>query len=327
MKIFKSIFFAILLISSCGVKGPPLPPVVKSLVPIENVRIFQKGDLVIANFSIPETYSDRTLLKVKKVRIYFNFYSSDGMVGTKKFRREALKEVIELRKEERNAIFQRKIEKNSKKFLFQVEYWDSYNKKSQLSKIFEFLVKKPLPPPKDLTAEAKEDGIYLRWEAEKELKYSGFFLYFSEGKEFRKINDEPFSKNEFVFKDFSWDMNYRFKVSGIYEKLYESEDSEEVSIKPVDIFPPPPPSNLIAIPEEGFILLKWENVDCKDFEKYNVYRIEDGKRVLLTSEGVKENRFEDRSGEHGKIYSYFVTAVDRKGNESKSSNIVEERYR
>lgn len=320
------LYFLILLASSCGVKGPPLEPVLKIIPPVENAKFYQKGIFLFAEISFPRSYSDGTPLEIKKVRTYYNFYPSRKRVDLNRFLKEAISEEKKLA-DERSFILKKEIKIFPQDFKMLIFYWDSRGKKSQTSRLFEFEIKEPPKPPRNLKGEVDEDGIHLRWEVEKTLKNLGFFLYFSDGKDFKRANHEPLVNNEFVFKDFTWDKEYRFKVSSVSEKFYESDDSEEISVIPVDKFPPPAPKNLVAIPEEGFILLKWEKVEIDDLEKYNVYREENGTRELLTLNGTKETKFEDRTGGKGKIYKYFVTAVDKKGNESGQSNLVEERYR
>lgn len=318
--------FPLFLSISCGVKGPPLQPIPKLLPQVENVKIYQKGKNLLVSISFPKSYTDKTPLKIKKFKIHYNFYPQMKRVDLKKFLKESISEEMNA-PEDKNLIFKKEIKGYSQNFKILFFYWDSAGKKSPLSKLFEFEVQEPPPPPENISADVKEDGIHLRWEKVGNQKGIGFFVYLSNGKDFRRVNEEPLEKESFLFKGFSWDLEYRFRVSSVYGKFYESEDSEEISVVPVDKFPPPPPKNLIAIPEEGFILLKWEKVEVEDLEKYNVYRKEDGKEKLLTLMGVKETTFEDRAGEKGKVYKYFVTAVDRKGNESDPSNLVEERFR
>lgn len=311
--------------NSCGVKGPPLQPVPGIIPPVEKVKIYQKGGFLFVSISLPESYPDNTSLKIKKVKVYYSFYPIGKIVDLKKFLKEAKSE--ELSPEEKNIVLKKEIKDFDKSFKILIYCWDLRNKRSQPSKLFEFEVKKPPPRPENLRAEVREDGIYLKWEMGEETRDKGFFVYLFNGEEFEKLNTEPIVKKEFIFKDFAWEKEYKFRVSTVLKNIYESEDSEEISVIPVDKFPPPPPENLVAIPEEGFILLKWDGVDVPDLEKYNVYRMENGKRELLTLKGTKETFFEDREGEKGKIYKYFVTAVDKRGNESIPSNFVEERFR
>lgn len=320
------LYFLILLASYCGVKGPPLQPVLKLIPPVENAKFYQKGKFLFVEISLPVSYSDGTSLEIKKVRVHYNFYPPRKRVDLNRFLKEAISEEKKLT-DERSFILKREIKIFPQDFKMLIFYWDSRGKKSQTSRLFEFEVKEPPEPPENLKGGVDENGIHLKWRVERDRKDLGFFLYFFDGKEFKRVNSEPLLKNDFVFKDFTWDKEYRFKVNSVSEKFYESDDSEEISVIPVDKFPPPPPKNLVAIPEEGFILLKWEKVEVNDLEKYNVYRELNGERELLTLNGAKETKFEDRTGEKGKIYKYFVTAVDIKGNESNPSNLVEERYR
>ena len=99
-----------------------------------------------------------------------------------------------------------------------------------------------------------------------------------------------------------------------------------------DVFPPKAPSGLVLVPGGGFgespsIDLSWDaNLD-NDIAGYNVYRSESGAFVKINAETVAAPAFRDVHVEPGHTYSYRVTAVDQRRNESAPSVSVNESLR
>jgi fibronectin type 3 domain-containing protein len=96
-----------------------------------------------------------------------------------------------------------------------------------------------------------------------------------------------------------------------------------------DIFPPAVPTGLqAAFSGEGqkpFIDVIWAPVTNADFAGYNIFRSEDGGAAIkLNSELVKSPAYRDFSVTSGKTYTYSVSAVDVRGNESHRSEQTSE---
>ncbi len=110
----------------------------------------------------------------------------------------------------------------------------------------------------------------------------------------------------------------------------ESADSQPLAVAPRDIFPPAAPQHLqaVVIPASlqspAHIELTWAINSEPDLAGYNVYRSAQpdtfGQR--LNSELLPSPEFRDISVEVGKQFFYWVTAVDRAGNESPRSTVV-----
>src|SRR5208282_3284873 len=94
-----------------------------------------------------------------------------------------------------------------------------------------------------------------------------------------------------------------------------------------DIFPPNVPDGLQAVysgeGQQPFIDLIWAPVTNADLAGYNVYRSENGvageKFLKLKSELLKSPSYRDFAVTSGKTYTYAVSAVDVRGNESQRS--------
>jgi hypothetical protein len=110
----------------------------------------------------------------------------------------------------------------------------------------------------------------------------------------------------------------------------ESSDSAPAIVSPRDSFPPAAPQNLVAAvlagatPRSLVVDLSWSINLETDLAGYRVYRSEqqDTGRALITPDLLLAPAYRDTSVEPGHRYWYFVTAVDRAGNESEASAAV-----
>jgi hypothetical protein len=83
-------------------------------------------------------------------------------------------------------------------------------------------------------------------------------------------------------------------------------------VTPTDIFPPAPPSRLVAVVDQGGISLLWEPNGEPDLAGYLVLRGEATDATLqpLTPTPIVEPRFRDTHITAGRKYVYAVVAVD-----------------
>lgn len=117
-------------------------------------------------------------------------------------------------------------------------------------------------------------------------------------------------------------------VRGTAPVFFESPPSAPVCETPVDRFPPPAPTGLVAFPGEGGIGLTWDAVTAADLAGYLVLRGEGADDTLrpITPEPLTAATFTDVTARAGVRYTYAVVAVDRAtpANRSKESNRVSE---
>jgi hypothetical protein len=110
----------------------------------------------------------------------------------------------------------------------------------------------------------------------------------------------------------------------------ESAYSAPAVVAPVDTFPPAAPSGVVAAVLRGVsegsleVELSWSINGETDLAGYRVYRSEreDTRGVSITPELLPTPAIRDTSVQPGHRYWYSVTAVDRAGNESASSQAV-----
>ncbi|MFY9674568.1 MAG: hypothetical protein WAK13_08935 [Terriglobales bacterium] len=133
-----------------------------------------------------------------------------------------------------------------------------------------------------------------------------------------------------------WEKTYQYWITTVTviakpesQVQVEGDDSNHVDVIAHDVFPPAVPAGLqAAYSGEGqkpFIDLIWAPVASADLAGYNIYRSEaGGSPVRLNSELVKTPSYRDMSVASGKTYTYRVSAVDVRGNESDRSGEASE---
>ena len=142
---------------------------------------------------------------------------------------------------------------------------------------------------------------------------------------------------------FTWEKTYEYRVAGLTRVVasdgntlaeFEGQDSPAAIVAAHDIFPPPVPVGLQAVysslesqgSSRRFIDLTWSPQVESDVAGYNVYR-SDGQSspAKLNTALITAPAFRDEKIEPGKVYTYMVTAVDVRGNESAKSEAATEK--
>src|SRR5713101_5821716 len=210
------------------------------------------------------------------------------------------------------------------------------------------------PPPGDLAAELTGDGVVLTWTSAGEspngsasspgnspavqLRYRIYRRDESAAKD-AIAGEVPLGEPgpaHFTDSGFEWERTYLYLVTAVSivkrpdgEVQIEGYDTPPVRVIAHDVFPPSVPAGLqAAYSGEGqkpFIDLIWAPVTNADLAGYNVYRSDgNGPAVKLNSELVKSPSYRDSAVASGKTYTYSVSAVDVRGNESQRSEETSE---
>jgi hypothetical protein len=209
-----------------------------------------------------------------------------------------------------------------------------------------------LPPPGNLSAELTGDGAVLTWTSSGEshnvpsiqYRYRIYRRDESSGKD-AIAGEVPVPSTEpgpahFTDSSFEWEKTYLYRMTAVSivkrpdsEVQVEGDDTPPVRVVAHDIFPPSVPAGLqAAYSGEGqkpFIDLIWAPVTNADLAGYNVYRSEANgaeikTTVKLNSDLVKSPSYRDSAVASGKTYTYSVSAVDVRGNESQRSEETSE---
>jgi hypothetical protein len=211
-----------------------------------------------------------------------------------------------------------------------------------------------LAPPNDLSAELTGDGVVLTWTSAGEsqiipnasaanspslqLRYRIYRRDESTGKD-AIAGEVPVGEPgpaHFTDSGLEWEKTYFYRITGVSiikqpdtEVQVEGDDTPPVRVVAHDIFPPAVPTGLQAAfsgeRQKPFIDVIWAPVTNADLAGYNIFRSEDGGAAIkLNSELVKSPAYRDFSVTSGKTYTYSVSAVDVRGNESHRSEQTSE---
>jgi hypothetical protein len=105
------------------------------------------------------------------------------------------------------------------------------------------------------------------------------------------------------------------------QNIFTAEGYGTITFGAVDDVPPPPENLLLENPVPENIMLKWDQPDISDFDRFNIYISTDGSSfsILDSTIGVQYFLTVPSNG----TYSFYVTTVDRGGHESTPSNTVQ----
>ena len=215
-----------------------------------------------------------------------------------------------------------------------------------------------LPPPSDLAAQLTGDGTVLTWTSPAgpqnipatpstnspgvQHRYRIYRRDESSGKD-AIAGEVPLTGSgtaHFTDSSFEWEKTYLYRVTAVSiirrpdsEVQVEGDDTPPVRVIAHDVFPPSIPGGLqAAYSGEGqkpFIDLIWAPVTSADLAGYNVYRstttgVAVEQMVKLNSDLVKSPSYRDSAVASGNTYTYSVSAVDVRGNESQRSEETSE---
>lgn len=146
----------------------------------------------------------------------------------------------------------------------------------------------------------------------------------------------PAASGTYVDKTSAWEQKYDYRIttlsevkSGDSQHAVEGEDSVPVEVFTRDTYPPAQPGGLQAVfssvGQKPFIDLSWAPNVEPDLGGYNVFRWSEGQKPeRLNAKLVLTPSYRDEAVEAGVTYTYAVSAVDLRGNESPRSETASE---
>ena len=224
--------------------------------------------------------------------------------------------------------------KNGKTYWYTVWGRDPFGRFSRIPRPISLVPRDMTPPapPAKFTTEVKRDDVTLTWERPPDKDCAGYTIYrsldFREG--FKKIVKKPLRPGtlKYVDKGLKPETMYWYYATAVDESGNESGRSYTAPANVRDWLPPESPTGLTGKTEPGKVLLAWKSNAEEDLVGYRVYQAmkKDAEYYhLIERDPVAETSFVSALPETASTnpYYYKVTAVDRTGNESDASNIVE----
>ncbi len=188
----------------------------------------------------------------------------------------------------------------------------------------------PIAPPESivsLRAEATAEGIRISWDLLADESVTGYKIYRrgAENPQFGAPFQAVAASEAPSLLDTTAEMGQRwvYAVTAVGPRGVESAWGSQREVFYRDVFPPDAPTALVAIPDSTGIRLLWRHQPPSDHDGYAVIRSQGGLSQTLNETLVSSLEFTDQTASSGQQYSYQVTAVDRSGNASDPSELVD----
>lgn len=336
---------------SCGKRKPPLPPNEKVLQRAA-VAGFQRGSQVILSWKMPMANAPKgSTLRIDRVDIYRlaeplnapqslseeEFASRSLIVATMPitdadFAARTLQYVDSLQFAGQPA-----------RLRYAIRFVNASGQKASFSNFFLLEpAARVANAPSSLTTQLSQEAVQLNWTAPTEnadgsipANILGYNIYRSESDKLpaKLLTTAPISDATYEDRFFDFEKTYYYFVRAVSlgpdASPIESSESNIVTIKPVDTFPPSAPAAITIAATPTTISLFFPANPEKDIAGYKIYRTTDSslpkdKWELITPELITVITFQDEKVESGKTYYYYVTATDNAKNVSEASEVVSE---
>ncbi|MGQ9896905.1 MAG: fibronectin type III domain-containing protein [Acidobacteriota bacterium] len=324
---------------SCAKVGPPVPPPRFTLAAAAEPTATQYGDQIVVRFAVTDQAARADILRrveprdaplalpedrfVQEARLVGSLPAQELASGTTPAYADAFDSKDTSWKD--------------KRIRYAVRLVDA---RGRLSPLSTYAIAYPAvavaQPPHDLQAEVTQEAIRLRWQPPelnidaspaKAVRFNIYRRTKGSSLESRR-NSAPLPMPEFAETDFVFGEEYEYvvrAVSYVQGVPVESRPSPALPVRPIDTFPPAAPTNVTGACAAGIVSLFFPSSSETDLRGYVIYRSEPGMNTpptRLTPTPIQRTTFQDLTGVRGKVYLYFVTAVDIFGNESERSQPV-----
>jgi hypothetical protein len=345
-----------LTFAACGKRRPPLPPVERVPQRTELLSGVQRGNRVILSWPAPRrNASDESVQSIRRVDVYRlaeavndplplteeEFSARANLIGS--VTPEQIAEAAETLAYTDELSLSEPV-----RLRYAVRYVNAAGQRAAFSN---FLLIEPAasvsqPPVVGQTPEIKETAVIVRWEAPeanvdntRPANLLGYNVYRSARSQNEPaqtpLNSRPVNATSFADQTFAFGEEYVYVVRAVSlgsgGEPVESLNSNAVSFKPLDKFPPAAPTGLTtaAAPSPLRISVFFAANQERDIAGYNLYRSEDPS--LSKDQWMKLNRsllerttYQDEAVKSGQRYFYYVNAVDKAGNVSNPSEVQSE---
>jgi hypothetical protein len=334
---FLLLFALIILVGACGKKLAPVPPDAVLPAAVREFRVSQEGDALVLSWLLPtENLLGQPLTQIQGCRVLRAELKGvdSGPPALSDFVvladiDLAYPRVAEVRGEA--VVYQDRNLTPEKRYFYRVAAYDQERYEGAWSKTLSHAWGLLPRTPQSLKAEPGDRIVRLTWQPVTQLHdgrpvrdLAGYRVYRRSGDgSWIKANPELVTAASFQDVAVLNDVEYNYKVRAVRRvgpDFLESMDSPVRTAMPEKRTPPPPVLNLVAVAGERGVELRWDPSSAPDVAGYKIYRRQEGEVQfnLLTPTLVTRPAYLDEKAARGRIYHYYLTAVDtsRRANES-----------
>lgn len=348
---------AVICLSGCGKVGDPLPPAPRLPLRTRELAVFQRGPLLVLRWPNPNAQTLESLgfnlSRIDVYRIIEPAGSTHAVLTEEEFAEQAslIGSVDEARLRSTAAgaellFADGPLTQFNRRHYYAIRYVSTRGQSAAFSNIVHAI---PLGSvavaPKGLVATDHAQGVVaLSWTApavnidgSMPASVLGYNVYRRAANQLQlglPLNGTtPVTSTEFLDRQFDYGNEYVYVVRALSRsrtgEIIESDDSEFVSHIPRDSFAPASPEGLTAGSANAVISLFWTANNEPDLAGYDIYRAEranasDAEWVKLNAQLHTRTTFRDETTVRGKTYFYRIVAVDRAGNTSHPTPVVEQ---
>lgn len=352
VKVSLALLGIVLLIAfGCGKRTQPIPPPERVQQRVD-ITGFQQGSSIALHWNMPSRNAkDSSIENISQIQVYRLAETLDSPLSLTEEEfasRSSLIAIIAIDNSDfGNNVFSYRDKLDFAGQAVRLRYAIRFvNASGQKAAYSNFLLIEPTAkislPPSLLAFRVTEETILLSWKApEGNIDQSepanvlGYNVYRKKPgvNNFQIVNKQPVTKNQFEDTFFEFGKEYSYFVRtvslGNNGEPIESLDSNIVSVSPKDIFAPSAPTSITIAAAPNNLSIFFAINPERDIAGYRIYRSDDPNLpknhwMLLNSDLLTTNTFQDKKIESGKTYYYYLTAVDTVGNVSQPSEVVSE---
>lgn len=319
----------VLLTQSCGYIGPVQPPSLHIPVAVTDLTVSETGDSLQLQFTLPGQTTDAVGIgKFHAVELRagpdvtpFDFMT--WLEGTRPVAISPVKANAAANESQPVKSILPVSDWSGKQIAVAVRTAEKKNHYSQWSNVVRLRVVEPLAPPV-LKLASDPNGIKIGIESFPE---HGKVRIFRRGpNDQQPVEAGIADTNEYIDRGAEYGTAYTYTATGFdYSDRANavSRQSEAVPFTAIDKFAPSVPANVTALAGPASIEVSWDRSPEADTRGYYVFRSVDGGPFGRIGELATLPAFSDKDVQHGKRYSYQVSAVDVRNNESARSSAIQ----
>lgn len=345
-----------MLVVDCGKRRPPLPPIERVQQRTELLSGVQRGNQVILSWPAPRrNAADESVQSIRRIDIYRLAEKPRSPLGLTEEEFASRSTLIgsitydEIKNSPDVLTYTDTLELAGEpaRLRYAVRYVNASGQRAAYSN---FLLLEPaarVAQPPTMIATGKEVGenaIAISWQppatnidGSTPVNLLGYNIYrIEESQDIESqtpLNDALVSGTQYQDKNFKFGESYRYVVRsvslGTEGAQVESLNSNSISVSPRDTFAPSAPASITIAAAPGRLSIFFPANPEADIAGYNIYRSTDpnlpkDKWNKLNPGLLSRTTFQDERVESGKLYYYYLTAVDQTGNVSPPSEVVSE---